>query len=125
MDRFFQKIEAGAEYAMTQPVFDVELFLKFMEKIKGVKIPILAGLLPLVSYKNAEFLHNEVPGMQIPENIRERMKKTAGTKSGSDEGIAIATELFSQIKSVIGGIYIIPQLNKLEIASKIIKNLNL
>ncbi|MCI0526342.1 MAG: bifunctional homocysteine S-methyltransferase/methylenetetrahydrofolate reductase, partial [Nitrospira sp.] len=72
--RFELKVESGAEYVLTQPVYDVRLLENFLKRTSHVKIPMLVGILPLRSYKNAEFLHNEVPGMQIPNAIRERMR---------------------------------------------------
>ncbi len=71
---------------MTQPVYDIQLFENFMNRIHDVKIPILLGILPLASSKNAEFLHNEVPGMSIPEHIRKRMHAAGNGEKGGTKG---------------------------------------
>ena len=68
-------MQAGAEYIMTQPVYDPRTVERFLALIKHLKTPVLIGILPLYSHRNAEFLHNEVPGMSIPEDIRERMQR--------------------------------------------------
>lgn len=74
IERLRLKIEAGAEYILTQPIFELKLFEKFLKDMEEYKIPIFAGILPLASFRNAEFLHNEVPGMSIPQAIRNRLK---------------------------------------------------
>jgi methionine synthase / methylenetetrahydrofolate reductase(NADPH) len=106
--RFEWKVEAGAEYAITQPVFDTEQLREFLDKIAHVRIPIIAGIWPLVSYKNAEFLHNEVPGVRVTQEILERMK-VASDKSkeeARDEGIKIARESLSEVRDVIAGVQV-------------------
>src|SRR4029079_19472133 len=70
--RLEEKVKAGAEYIMTQPVYDPRTVERFLSLVKHLERPVLVGILPLYSHKNAEFLHNEVPGMVIPEDIRER-----------------------------------------------------
>jgi homocysteine S-methyltransferase len=77
MARLEKKIEAGAELIMTQPVYDADVVEKFLDEVKRFRIPVLLGVCPLASARNAEFLHHEVPGMSIPESIRERMKRAA------------------------------------------------
>ncbi len=106
--RFEWKVEAGAEYAITQPVFDTEQLREFLDKIAHVRIPIIAGIWPLVSYKNAEFLHNEVPGVRVTQEILERMK-VASDKSkeeARDEGIKIARESLTEVRDVIAGVQV-------------------
>lgn len=106
--RFEWKVEAGAEYAITQPVFDTEQLLRFLDKISHVRIPIVAGIWPLISYRNAEFMHNEVPGVNVTAHILERMR-VASEKSkehGRDEGIAIARESLLEVKDVIQGVQV-------------------
>src|SRR5262249_35419633 len=75
IERLAQKKAAGAELVMTQPVYDAAVLDRFLKDIEPLNLPVLVGVLPLASYRNAEFLHNEVPGMQVPEAVRERMKK--------------------------------------------------
>jgi methionine synthase I (cobalamin-dependent)/5,10-methylenetetrahydrofolate reductase len=119
--RFYYKVEAGAEFVMTQPVYDLRLFENFMHRIQDVKIPILLGLLPLASAKNAEFLHNEVPGMTIPDHIRKRMQAAGDGESGRAEGIKIAQEALLDCKPLIHGCYIMPPFNRFEMALKVIE----
>ncbi len=106
--RFEWKVEAGAEYAITQPVFDTEQLRSFIQKIAHVKIPIIAGIWPLVSFRNAEFLHNEVPGVNVTPEILERMR--VATEKGKDEareeGIIIARESLLEVRDIIAGVQV-------------------
>lgn len=97
LSRVKAKIEAGAGFLMTQPVFDIEAFSKFVERIKEFKVPIFAGVMPLFSSQQAEYLHNEVPGISIPEDIRKRADK---------EGVEIARELINRLKNLTNGVCI-------------------
>ncbi len=103
--RFEWKVEAGAEYAITQPVYDTEQLREFMEKIAHVKIPIIAGIFPLVSIRNAEFMHNEVPGVRVTPEILERMRKASdiSKEAARDEGLRIARESLIEIRDLING----------------------
>ncbi|MEQ1606203.1 MAG: bifunctional homocysteine S-methyltransferase/methylenetetrahydrofolate reductase [Pyrinomonadaceae bacterium] len=106
--RFEWKVEAGAEYAITQPVFDTEQLRRFLDMISHVRIPIVAGIWPLVSFRNAEFLHNEVPGVEVTPEILERMR-IASDKSkehAREEGIAIARESLLDVREVIQGVQV-------------------
>jgi len=116
------KIEAGAEYMITQPVFDIRLLERFMKRIEYVKLPIISGLWPLVSYRNAEFMNNEVPGATVPADIMERMRKTNTKEEGFNEGIAIAKETFNTIKSEINGIQLSAPLGRIDAIFKILEN---
>jgi homocysteine S-methyltransferase len=106
--RFEWKVEAGAEYAITQPVFDTEQLRNFLEKIAHVKIPIVAGIWPLVSFRNAEFLHNEVPGVNVTPEILERMRVASekGKEEAREEGIKIARESLLEVRDVIAGVQV-------------------
>ncbi len=106
--RFEWKVEAGAEYAITQPVFDTEQLRTFLEKISHVKIPIVAGIWPLVSFRNAEFLHNEVPGVNVTPEILERMRVASenSKEKAREEGIAIARESLLEVKDIIAGVQV-------------------
>ncbi|MCI0489663.1 MAG: bifunctional homocysteine S-methyltransferase/methylenetetrahydrofolate reductase, partial [Blastocatellia bacterium] len=88
--RFEYKVEAGAEYAITQPTFDVEQLRGFLKRIEHCRIPVIAGIWPLVSYRNAEFLANEVPGVVVPEQVLERMKRITDKEAAREEGLRIA-----------------------------------
>lgn len=103
IERFRQKVEAGAEYAITQPVFDSKLFIEFMDRIKDFKIPIIAGIWPLTSYKNAEFMANEVPGVYLPEDVLSRMKKVKTREEGIKEGVLISQEMMADIDPFVDG----------------------
>lgn len=119
--RFYYKVEAGAEYVMTQPVYDIRLFENFMNRIHDVKIPVLLGILPLASAKNAEFLHNEVPGMSIPEHIRKRMHGAGNGDEGRMEGIRIAQEALLACRPMVHGTYIMPPFNRFEMALRVVE----
>ena len=83
----------------------------------------LVGVLPLVSYKNAEFLHNEVPGMQIPEEIRERMRKAPGRRGARKEGVKIAREMLFAVRDRVQGAYLMPPLGSYELALEVLDGL--
>jgi homocysteine S-methyltransferase len=106
--RFEWKVEAGAQYAITQPVFDTEQLREFLRRIEHTKIPIVAGIWPLVSYKNAEFLHNEVPGVNVTQDILERMRIASdkGKEEAREEGIAIARESLLEVHDLIAGVQV-------------------
>ena len=106
--RFEYKVEAGAQYAITQPVFDTDQLRDFIKRIEHVKIPIIAGIWPLVSYRNAEFLHNEVPGVRVTPSIMERMRAASAVskEAGRDEGLKIARESLLEVRDVIHGVQV-------------------
>lgn len=106
--RFEWKVEAGAEYAITQPVFDTAQLKRFLDMIAHVRIPIIAGIWPLISFRNAEFLHNEVPGVEVTPEILERMRIASdkGKEDAREEGIAIARESLLDVRDVIQGVQV-------------------
>ena len=107
--RFQFKVEAGADFAVTQPVFDAGHLARFLERIKSAgraRIPILAGIYPLTSFRNAEFLNNEVPGVSVPPAIMERMRKADTGDQARAEGVKIARELLAQIRHLVQGVQI-------------------
>jgi homocysteine S-methyltransferase len=106
--RFEWKVEAGAQYAITQPVFDTEQLREFLRRIEHVRIPIVAGIWPLVSFRNAEFLHNEVPGVSVTASIMERMRVASetGKEAARDEGLKIARELLMDVRDQIQGVQV-------------------
>ncbi len=123
IDRLRQKRDAGAEVVMTQPVYDPDVLDRMLKAVEPLGIPVLVGILPLASYRNAEFLHNEVPGMQIPEHIRERMRKAGSGDLGRNEGIAIAREMLSQVKDRVAGAYVMPPFGRHELALRVIEGI--
>ena len=106
--RFEWKVEAGAEYAITQPVFDTEQLRRFLKMIEHVRIPIVAGIWPLVSFRNAEFMHNEVPGVEVTPEILERMRVASDKdkETAREEGITIARESLLEVCDVIQGVQV-------------------
>ncbi len=100
--RFEYKVEAGAELAVTQPVFDLSLLEKFLRRIEHFKIPVVAGIWPLVSARNAEFMKNELR-VSVPENIMDRMTRASSPEAAREEGIAIAREMLSAVRDMVQG----------------------
>ena len=103
IERFHYKVEAGAEYAVTQPVFDVESLFRFLDKIHDCAIPIVAGIWPFTSFKNAEFMANEVPGVSVPDSLLERMSRAKTKEEGRAFGISIAHEMVEAIQDRVAG----------------------
>jgi homocysteine S-methyltransferase len=120
MRRLKLKVVAGAELIMTQPVYDPAVLERFLGDVEPLGVPVLVGLLPLASHRNAEFLHNEVPGMQVPEAIRERMRKAGSGPSARKEGVAIAREMLASVRSRVAGAYIMPPLERYELALEVV-----
>jgi homocysteine S-methyltransferase len=100
--RFAYKVEAGAEYAVTQPVFDLALLENFLKRIAHHKVPVVAGIWPLVSVRNAEFMKNELR-VSVPDSILERMCKATSPEAAREEGIAIAREMLIAVRSMVQG----------------------
>jgi 5,10-methylenetetrahydrofolate reductase len=94
-----------------------------LRDIAPLGMPVLVGILPLASYRNAEFLHNEVPGMQVPEHIRERMRKAGTGEAGRSEGVLIAREMLAQVKDRVAGAYIMPPFGRHEVALRVIEGI--
>jgi homocysteine S-methyltransferase len=116
------KIQAGAEYMITQPVFDLKILEKFLKRIGHIKLPILCGIWPLVSYRNAEFMNNEVPGASVPEDIMERMRKPQSKEEAFQTGVQIAKETYKRIRSEVQGIQISAPLGKIDAVMMILED---
>jgi len=123
LERLKRKRDAGAELVMTQPVYDPDVLDRMLRDIAPLGMPVLVGILPLASYRNAEFLHNEVPGMQVPEHIRERMRKAGTGEAGRSEGVLIAREMLAQVKDRVAGAYIMPPFGRHEVALRVIEGI--
>ena len=108
IDRFRQKVEAGAEYAVTQPVFDPDALLRLLDQVQGLvkDIPVIAGVWPLASLRNAQFMKNEVPGVVIPDAIMERMAAAQTREEQLATGIQIARESVARIRDRVAGIQV-------------------
>lgn len=125
IDRAFLKQQAGADFFITQPVFDAGYLIEFLGKIKDTGLPVLAGLWPLVSYRNAMFLNNEVPGVTIPESILRRMEKAEGIskEAAKAEGVMIAREILAEIRPYISGVQISPPFGNIQAALDVVSDL--
>ncbi|HEY0079066.1 MAG TPA: bifunctional homocysteine S-methyltransferase/methylenetetrahydrofolate reductase [Pyrinomonadaceae bacterium] len=123
--RFEYKVEAGAEFAITQPVFDSDQLRDFLNRIEHVRIPIVAGIWPLVSYRNAEFLHNEVPGVRVTPSIMERMRIASdkGKEQARDEGLKIARELLLDVRDRVQGVQVSAPFNNVKYALEVFEAL--
>ena len=104
--RFEYKVEAGAEFAITKPVFDVPTFEHLFARIESARVPILVGLWPFESVLNAEFMANEVPGVSVPDTVLARMRQAGDADAAAAEGIAIAREVGCALKGVVQGVHI-------------------
>lgn len=121
VDRFRQKVEAGAEFAITQPVFDPEALLRFLDRVQRFAIPIVAGVWPLVSYRNASFMKNEVPGVVIPDTVMERMAAVTSRDDQLKVGIEIARESVDRIRDRVAGIQVSAPMGKVAIALAVLE----
>jgi len=123
--RFERKIEAGAEFAVTQPVFDLTALESFLEKTARFRVPILGGIWPLYSLANAEFMHNEVPGASVPPVVMERMRQAQdkGPEFARREGVEIAREVLQSIKGMVQGVQVSPPFGKCELALEVLEGL--
>jgi homocysteine S-methyltransferase len=118
--RLKRKVELGAHFAQTQPCFDVARIREMVERARPLGIPIFLGILPLTSFKSAEFLHNEVPGIEVPERVRARLKDL-DKDAAREEGQAIAREIVEETCDVAHGFYIIPPFNHARNALDLVK----
>lgn len=116
IERFKQKAAAGAEYAITQPVFDTEMFFRFQEAVKDCNIPFVAGIWPFTSYKNAEFMANEVPGVVVPQELLTRMSQATTREEGWRLGIEIAREMIEILKPHVAGFAVSAPFGNVKIA---------
>ena len=113
-----KKVEAGADFALTMPVYDPTVVSRFVARAGPLPIPILIGILPLHSHRHAEFLHNEVPGMSLGEEVLERMRK-AGSE-GRKEGVRMAQELIQALRGQVQGVYLIPSFGRYDAAAEVL-----
>ncbi len=120
--RFAYKVEAGAEYAVTQPVFDLRLLETFLKRIKHCRIPVVAGIWPLVSVRNAEFMKNELR-VSVPDSILERMAAAKTPEHAKEEGIAIAREMLIAVRDMVQGAQISAPLGKYSAAVDVLEAL--
>jgi methionine synthase I (cobalamin-dependent)/5,10-methylenetetrahydrofolate reductase len=123
LTRLQQKIDAGAEYAITQPVFDIAALNTFLDAVDRfpLPIPIIAGIWPLTSFRNAEFMNNEVPGVVVPSQILDRMRSRAAKEDAIEEGITIAREMMTRIRDRVRGFQVSAPFGRIELALKVLE----
>ncbi|HAE82784.1 MAG TPA: bifunctional homocysteine S-methyltransferase/methylenetetrahydrofolate reductase [Ktedonobacter sp.] len=121
IEKYRRKIEAGAHFIMTQPIYELAPLERFLERAGKPPIPILLGCIPLHSSRHAEYLHNEVPGITIPDDVRSRMR--AAGEQGHEEGLKLAQELLMSARSMIQGVYLMPSYGRYDVVSKLTKML--
>ena len=121
IERFRQKVDAGADFTMSQPLFSMEQLERFHENFGPLPIPHVLGIVPLESYRQAELLHNEVPGFRVPLEIRERMRK-AGDRA-AEEGLRIAEEFVEEARPHVSGVYIITSYGRYDAANALVRKL--
>jgi len=120
--RFQYKVEAGAEFAVTQPVFDISLLERFLKRIENCRIPVLAGIWPLVSVRNAEFMKNELR-VSIPDSVLERMGRASGAETARAEGVAIAREMLAAVRGLVQGVQVSAPLGRYAAAVDVLEAL--
>lgn len=121
LDRFRRKIDAGAEFAITQPVFDPDALLRFLDEVGMCPIPIIAGIWPLASLRNALFLKNEVPGVVIPDRVLERIGAETTREGQLAVGIDIARESIERVRQRVAGVQVSAPFGKIELALKVLE----
>jgi homocysteine S-methyltransferase len=119
IDRFRQKIDAGAHVAMSQPLYDRSTLERFFERTGPLPIPFLLGVLPLQSSRHAEFMHNEVPGIVVPQQLRDRMRRAG--ENGIAEGLQQSRELLEQTKDLVQGVYLMPSFGRYEVVTELVR----
>ncbi len=113
--RFERKVEAGAEYVVTQPVFDLGLLEEFLRRIEGLRIPVICGIWPLTSYRNAEFMVNELR-VPVPERFMERMRRADNAEKASESGVAIAREMVERVQPMVQGVQLSAPFGRYQLA---------
>jgi methionine synthase / methylenetetrahydrofolate reductase (NADH) len=121
--RFAYKVEAGAEYVVTRPVFDLHAFEAVLKQIESARLPIVAGVFPFESARNAEFMANEVPGVRVPEALLDRMRRADGHEAAAAEGIAIAREIAASLRQSVQGVLVSTQSGDIDSALAVVDGL--
>ncbi|HEY5638862.1 MAG TPA: methylenetetrahydrofolate reductase [Dehalococcoidia bacterium] len=114
-----RKVEAGCHFFVTQNVFDEKVLERFLDQAAKFKRPIMIGVLPLHNSRHAEFLHAEVPGMNLPDDVRERMRR-AGDANGPKEGQAMARDILALVKDRAAGAYLVPSFGRYDIVAELV-----
>ncbi len=123
LERLRKKLDAGAHFVMSQPLYDMETLEWFLDRVEGsLPVPFVLGVLPLQSFKHADFMHNEVPGITIPDQIREAMHQAGA--AGMQEGIRLSQEFVEQAQGLVQGIYLMPSFGRYEQCAEVIEALD-
>jgi len=118
IDRVRRKIEAGADVLMTQQVYSAEILRGFLDRLGPLDVPVIVGIMPLQSHRHAEFIHNELAGVFVPEDVRERMRKAG--ENGIAEGLAHARELLEECRPFVNGTYLVPSFGRYEVVGELV-----
>ncbi len=123
LQRFLYKVEAGADFAVTQPVFDVDALGRFLDDAGPAEVPVIAGIWPFLSLRNAEFLANEMPGVAVPGPVVERMRKAqaSGPEAAQEEGILIAVEQIEAVRPLVRGFYLSAPHRRVDVALRVLR----
>jgi methionine synthase / methylenetetrahydrofolate reductase(NADPH) len=121
--RFEYKVEAGAEFVVTRPIFDVRGFEPFLKRIENARLPVIAGVFPFESIRNAEFMANEVPGVHVPDALLDRMRRADGQEASIQEGIAIAREIAGELRGSVQGVQVSTQSGDIDAALAVVDGL--
>jgi methionine synthase / methylenetetrahydrofolate reductase (NADH) len=121
--RFAYKVEAGAEYVVTRPVFDLGGFEAILKHIESARLPVVAGVFPFESARNAEFMANEVPGVRVPDALLDRMRRADGQEAAAEEGIAIAREIAANLRQAVQGVLVSTQSGDIDAALAVVDGL--
>ena len=113
IEKYRRKMEAGAHFIMTQPIYELAPLTRFLNRVGQPPVPVLLGCMPLHSSRHAEYLHNEVPGISIPDRMRERMR-LAGER-GHEEGLHLAQELLAEARGLVQGVYLVPSYGRYDV----------
>jgi len=125
IERFRRKVEAGAEFAITQPVFDVRMLFDFLDAIEAYKIPVIAGIWPFTSFKNAEFMANEVPGVVVPKELLTRMSEPKTKEQARATGVEIAMEMIEEIRDRVAGFAVSAPFGNVRIALAVLGKIDI
>ena len=118
IEKLEKKVDAGANILFTQPVFEMDTLGTFLKRIEHLKVPVMLGIIPLRSYKHADFLHNEIPGMRIPESIREQIR-SAG-ENAARVGVKLSTAFLKEAKACVAGVYMMPPFQKYQVVDELL-----
>ena len=122
--RFEYKVEAGAEFVVTHPIFDVPGFEAFLKRIESARLPVVAGVLTFESARNAEFMANEVPGVRVPVALLDRMRRAEDRDGAIAEGVAIAGEIARQLRGIAQGLQISTASGNVDAAAGVVDGLH-